>query len=127
MSRRLRFRPLLSRLRFRLRLLPRLFLDLQAPAAPHVGRRRLHRDLEHAVVERRVDGAGVRRVHLAKSGDVTVSMGRAELPEEGVTVTVDGRQESVAQLIRTVGVEAIREHIGLFRELDFEVAACNPS
>ncbi|MFG2924114.1 diaminopimelate epimerase [Streptomyces sp. NPDC048305] len=34
---------------------------------------------------------GVKRVHLAKDGAVTVSMGRAELPGEGVTVTVDGR------------------------------------
>ncbi|MEU9761984.1 diaminopimelate epimerase [Streptomyces sp. NPDC001834] len=34
---------------------------------------------------------GVKRVHLAKDGDITVSMGRATLPEEGVTVTVDGR------------------------------------
>ncbi len=35
--------------------------------------------------------AGVRRVHVAKTGDVTVSMGRAELFEESVVVTVDGR------------------------------------
>ncbi|MDN3292704.1 diaminopimelate epimerase [Streptomyces ficellus] len=35
--------------------------------------------------------AGVKRVHLAKNGDVTVSMGRALLPEDGVTVTVGGR------------------------------------
>ncbi|MFF2813395.1 diaminopimelate epimerase [Streptomyces sp. NPDC058000] len=35
--------------------------------------------------------AGVRRVHLAKTGDVTVSMGRAELPEDGVVVEVGGR------------------------------------
>lgn len=35
--------------------------------------------------------AGVRRVHLAKTGDVTVSMGRAELPEESVVVTLGGR------------------------------------
>ncbi|MEU1279963.1 diaminopimelate epimerase [Streptomyces sp. NPDC005805] len=40
---------------------------------------------------------GVKRVHLAKpgtgsaEGDVTVSMGRALLPAEGVTVTVGGR------------------------------------
>ncbi|MFJ3205360.1 diaminopimelate epimerase [Streptomyces sp. NPDC086989] len=34
---------------------------------------------------------GVKRVHLDKSGDVTVSMGRAVLPEEQVTVTVDDR------------------------------------
>ncbi|MER7395585.1 diaminopimelate epimerase [Streptomyces sp. NPDC000151] len=41
--------------------------------------------------------AGVRRVHLAKdaagpgTGEVTVTMGRAELPEEQVTVTVGDR------------------------------------
>ncbi|MEE1742301.1 diaminopimelate epimerase [Streptomyces sp. BE147] len=34
---------------------------------------------------------GVKRVHLAKGADITVSMGRALLPDEGVTVTVDGR------------------------------------
>ncbi|MEV6312892.1 diaminopimelate epimerase [Streptomyces sp. NPDC051840] len=34
---------------------------------------------------------GVKRVHLAKDGAVTVSMGRAELLGDGVTVTVDGR------------------------------------
>ncbi|GHF23906.1 diaminopimelate epimerase [Streptomyces mashuensis] len=41
--------------------------------------------------------AGIRRAHIAKPGpdgqpgDVTVSMGRAALPEGEVTVTVDGR------------------------------------
>lgn len=35
--------------------------------------------------------AGVKKVHLAKGGDITVSMGRALLPENGVTVTVEGR------------------------------------
>ncbi|MCX0246485.1 diaminopimelate epimerase [Streptomyces drozdowiczii] len=34
---------------------------------------------------------GVKKVHLAKNGDVTVSMGRALLPADGVTVTVGGR------------------------------------
>ncbi|MEV5282249.1 diaminopimelate epimerase [Streptomyces sp. NPDC051994] len=34
---------------------------------------------------------GVKKVHLAKGGEITVSMGRALLPEESVTVTVDGR------------------------------------
>jgi diaminopimelate epimerase len=34
---------------------------------------------------------GVKTVHLAKDGDVTVRMGRAVLPEDGVTVTVGGR------------------------------------
>jgi diaminopimelate epimerase len=34
---------------------------------------------------------GVKKVHLAKDGEVTVSMGAALLPADGVTVTVDGR------------------------------------
>ncbi|MEU2392550.1 diaminopimelate epimerase [Streptomyces sp. NPDC007369] len=34
---------------------------------------------------------GVKRVHLDKTGDVTVSMGRAALPEEQVTVVVGDR------------------------------------
>ncbi|MER0448708.1 diaminopimelate epimerase [Streptomyces sp. Edi4] len=34
---------------------------------------------------------GVKKVHIAKGGDITVSMGRALLPEAEVTVTVDGR------------------------------------
>ncbi|MCT4352532.1 diaminopimelate epimerase [Streptomyces sp. Je 1-79] len=34
---------------------------------------------------------GIKRVHLDKDGSVTVSMGRARLPEDGVTVSVDGR------------------------------------
>ncbi|WP_395364213.1 diaminopimelate epimerase [Streptomyces sp. YH02] len=34
---------------------------------------------------------GIKRVHLDKDGSVTVAMGRAALPEAGVTVTVDGR------------------------------------
>lgn len=34
---------------------------------------------------------GVKTVHLAKDGDVTVRMGRAVLPEGEVTVSVDGR------------------------------------
>ncbi|MET9428000.1 diaminopimelate epimerase [Streptomyces sp. NPDC003036] len=34
---------------------------------------------------------GVKRAHLEKTGDVTISMGRARLPEDGVTVTVGDR------------------------------------
>ena len=34
---------------------------------------------------------GIKKVHIAKGGGITVSMGRALLPEEGVTVSVDGR------------------------------------
>ncbi|MGW4436300.1 diaminopimelate epimerase [Streptomyces sp. NPDC004596] len=35
--------------------------------------------------------AGVKRVHIAKDGDVTVGMGSARLPEGEVTVSVGGR------------------------------------
>ncbi|MFJ6016044.1 diaminopimelate epimerase [Streptomyces sp. NPDC092952] len=34
---------------------------------------------------------GVKRVHIAKDGAITVSMGRALLPGDGVTVTLGGR------------------------------------
>ncbi|MFD7068102.1 diaminopimelate epimerase [Streptomyces sp. NPDC059913] len=34
---------------------------------------------------------GVKKVHIAKDGAITVSMGRALLPGDGVTVTLDGR------------------------------------
>ncbi|MCX4547759.1 diaminopimelate epimerase [Streptomyces sp. NBC_01387] len=34
---------------------------------------------------------GVKKVHLAKNGDITVSMGRAVLPADSATVTVGGR------------------------------------
>ncbi|MER5746900.1 diaminopimelate epimerase [Streptomyces sp. NPDC002225] len=34
---------------------------------------------------------GVKKVHIAKDGAITVSMGRALLPRDGVTVTLDGR------------------------------------
>lgn len=34
---------------------------------------------------------GVKTVHIAKSGDITVGMGRARLPEGDVTVSVGGR------------------------------------
>ncbi|MGW8729572.1 diaminopimelate epimerase [Streptomyces sp. NPDC055808] len=34
---------------------------------------------------------GVKKAHIAKNGEVTVSMGRARLPEAQATVTVDGR------------------------------------
>ncbi|MFE7464496.1 diaminopimelate epimerase [Streptomyces sp. NPDC057499] len=34
---------------------------------------------------------GVKRVHIAKDGAITVSMGRARLPGDGVTVSLDGR------------------------------------
>ncbi|NEE58038.1 diaminopimelate epimerase, partial [Streptomyces sp. SID8455] len=34
---------------------------------------------------------GIKQVHLAKDGDITVSMGRAVLPEESATVAVGER------------------------------------
>ncbi|MFI5757849.1 diaminopimelate epimerase [Streptomyces sp. NPDC051569] len=37
---------------------------------------------------------GVKKVHVAKDGDITVHMGSAVLPEDGVTVSVGGRDWS---------------------------------
>ncbi|WP_069169123.1 diaminopimelate epimerase [Streptomyces griseus] len=55
--------------------------------ARHLQRAGLVGEGELAVATR----GGVKRVHIAGEGDITVSMGRAVLPDEGVTVTVDGR------------------------------------
>ncbi|MFE9727600.1 diaminopimelate epimerase [Streptomyces sp. NPDC005794] len=55
--------------------------------ARHLQRAGLVEEGDLAVATR----GGVKRVHIAKDGDITVSMGRAVLPEDGVTVTVDGR------------------------------------
>ncbi|WP_275462647.1 diaminopimelate epimerase [Streptomyces noursei] len=51
----------------------------------------LHAELVEAGDVAIATRAGVLRVHLAKTGDVTVAMGRAVLPEDGVVVEVDGR------------------------------------
>ncbi|MEU7638178.1 MULTISPECIES: diaminopimelate epimerase [unclassified Streptomyces] len=51
----------------------------------------LHAELVEAGDVAIATRAGVLRVHLAKTGDVTVAMGRARLPEDGVLVEVDGR------------------------------------
>ncbi|MFD9796624.1 diaminopimelate epimerase [Streptomyces sp. NPDC059070] len=55
--------------------------------AAHLRRAGLVEDGDLAIATR----GGVKKAHIAKSGDITVSMGRALLPAEGVTVTVDGR------------------------------------
>ncbi|MEV1045874.1 diaminopimelate epimerase [Streptomyces sp. NPDC049916] len=55
--------------------------------AHHLRRAGLVEEGDLAVATR----AGVKRVHLAKNGDITVSMGRALLPEDGVTVSVGDR------------------------------------
>ncbi|WP_299540574.1 diaminopimelate epimerase [uncultured Streptomyces sp.] len=55
--------------------------------ARHLRRAGLVGDGDLAVATR----GGVKKVHLAKNGDVTVHMGVAALPDDGVTVTVGGR------------------------------------
>ncbi|WP_405811822.1 diaminopimelate epimerase [Streptomyces sp. NBC_01520] len=55
--------------------------------AHHLQRAGLVEEGDLAVATR----GGVKRVHIAKDGAITVSMGRAALPAGGVTVTVDGR------------------------------------
>lgn len=55
--------------------------------ARYLQRARLVEEGDLAVATR----GGVKKVHLAKNGDVTVAMGRALLPAEGVTVRVGGR------------------------------------
>ncbi|MGW8885752.1 diaminopimelate epimerase [Streptomyces sp. NPDC055749] len=55
--------------------------------ARHLRQAGLVEDGDLAVATR----GGVKQVHIAKGGDITVSMGHAVLPEEGVTVAVDGR------------------------------------
>ncbi|MEE4493180.1 diaminopimelate epimerase [Streptomyces sp. NPDC050529] len=74
---------------------------------------------------------GVKKVHLAKNGDVTVSMGRALLPADGVTVTVGGRSWD-ARNVNMGNPHAIAfvddlAHAGdLFREPSFAPAAVYP-
>ncbi|MFJ6436987.1 diaminopimelate epimerase [Streptomyces sp. NPDC091416] len=74
---------------------------------------------------------GVKKVHLAKNGDVTVSMGRALLPGDGVTVTVDGRSWGTRN-VNMGNPHAIAfvddlAHAGdLFREPSFAPAAVYP-
>ncbi|MGW7564109.1 diaminopimelate epimerase [Streptomyces sp. NPDC054757] len=55
--------------------------------ARHLQRAGLVEDGDLAIATR----GGVKRAHLAKNGDVTVSMGRAVLPPDGVRVTVGDR------------------------------------
>ncbi|MER7107531.1 diaminopimelate epimerase [Streptomyces sp. NPDC000229] len=74
---------------------------------------------------------GVKRVHLAKNGDVTVSMGRARLPEDGVTVTVGGRSWP-ARNVNMGNPHAVAfvedlDHAGdLYAEPPYEPAAVYP-
>ncbi|MFC8953813.1 diaminopimelate epimerase [Streptomyces sp. NPDC057101] len=74
---------------------------------------------------------GIKRVHLDKDGSVTVAMGRAVLPEAGVTVTVDGRSWP-ARNVNMGNPHAVAfvedlDHAGnLFTEPPYEPAAVYP-
>ncbi|MEX0170393.1 diaminopimelate epimerase [Streptomyces sp. LMG1-1-1.1] len=74
---------------------------------------------------------GIKRVHLAKDGAVTVSMGRATLPDDGVTVTVDGRSWP-ARNVNMGNPHAVAfvedlDHAGnLYSEPPYEPAAVYP-
>ncbi|MFF3398679.1 diaminopimelate epimerase [Streptomyces sp. NPDC002659] len=82
---------------------------------------------------------GVKKVHLAKAeslsgsaaGDITVSMGRAQFPREGVTVTVDGRSWP-ARNVNMGNPHAVAfvedlDHAGdLFREPPYSPASVYP-
>ncbi|WP_406274605.1 diaminopimelate epimerase [Streptomyces sp. NBC_00191] len=82
---------------------------------------------------------GVKKVHLAKAdsvsgsaaGDITVSMGRAQFPREGVTVTIDGRSWP-ARNVNMGNPHAVAfvedlDHAGdLFREPRYSPASVYP-
>ncbi|MFI0985882.1 diaminopimelate epimerase [Streptomyces exfoliatus] len=74
---------------------------------------------------------GIKRVHLDKDGSVTVSMGRAVLAEDGVTVTVDGRSWP-ARNVNMGNPHAVAfvedlDHAGtLYTEPPYEPAAVYP-
>lgn len=74
---------------------------------------------------------GVKNVHLAKDGDVTVSMGRARLPADGVTVTVggrswDARNVNMGNPHAVAFVEDLAHAGDLFSEPSFGPAAVYP-
>ncbi|MER8235286.1 diaminopimelate epimerase [Streptomyces sp. NPDC094049] len=74
---------------------------------------------------------GVKRVHLDKDGSVTVAMGRAVLPEDGVTVTVDGRHWSARNVNMgnphaVAFVEDLAHAGDLFTEPSYEPSAVYP-
>ncbi|MEU2249555.1 diaminopimelate epimerase [Streptomyces sp. NPDC019224] len=74
---------------------------------------------------------GVKKVHLAKNGDVTVSMGRALLPVAGVTVTVGGRawearNVNMGNPHAVAFVEDLAHAGDLFTEPSFAPAAVYP-
>ncbi|MFE0703661.1 diaminopimelate epimerase [Streptomyces sp. NPDC058872] len=75
--------------------------------------------------------AGTKHVHLDKDGSVTVAMGRAALPEAGVTVTVDGRSWPARNVNmgnpHAVAFVADLAHAGnLYDEPPYEPAAVYP-
>ncbi|MFE6767021.1 diaminopimelate epimerase [Streptomyces sp. NPDC057689] len=74
---------------------------------------------------------GVKKVHLAKNGDVTVSMGRALLPADGVTVTIGGRDWETRNVNMgnphaVAFVEDLAHAGDLFTEPSFAPAAVYP-
>ncbi|MGN5631392.1 diaminopimelate epimerase [Streptomyces sp. AC154] len=74
---------------------------------------------------------GVKNVHLAKDGDITVSMGRAQLPATGVTVTVgsrswDARNVNMGNPHAVAFVEDLAHAGDLFSEPSFGPAEVYP-
>ncbi|MFJ1900203.1 MULTISPECIES: diaminopimelate epimerase [unclassified Streptomyces] len=74
---------------------------------------------------------GVKNVHLAKDGDITVSMGRAQLPADGVTVTVgdrgwDARNVNMGNPHAVAFVEDLAHAGDLFSEPSFGPAGVYP-
>ncbi|WP_405405755.1 diaminopimelate epimerase [Streptomyces sp. NBC_01104] len=74
---------------------------------------------------------GVKKVHLAKNGDITVSMGRALLPADGVTVTVgdrswDARNVNMGNPHAVAFVDDLAQAGDLFAEPAYGPAAVYP-
>ncbi|MEV0578923.1 diaminopimelate epimerase [Streptomyces sp. NPDC050392] len=74
---------------------------------------------------------GVKKVHLAKNGDITVSMGRALLPADGVTVTVgdrswDARNVNMGNPHAVAFVDDLAQAGDLFTEPAYGPAAVYP-
>ncbi|MFE2167230.1 diaminopimelate epimerase [Streptomyces sp. NPDC059447] len=75
---------------------------------------------------------GVKRVHLDKAGDVTVSMGRAELPEGEVTVAVGAkswpaRNVNMGNPHAVAFVESLDDAGTLYDAPDFSPASTYPT
>ncbi|MEV7523416.1 diaminopimelate epimerase [Streptomyces sp. NPDC091371] len=75
---------------------------------------------------------GIKRVHLDKAGDVTVSMGRAELPEGDVTVAVGpkswpARNVNMGNPHAVAFVESLDDAGKLYDAPDFSPASAYPT